>query len=242
MKRNKLFWSLLATMMVVLTCGIMTACGSDDDSVDPIIGTWTGIDGQRTLALTFASGNTGTYTSIQEDQEAGTETKTNAFTYTPADATRGVLIMKVYDSHAGVSTEVYYYMIEGNVMRLYRNDYYNDLAWTLSKDGKAPANTTSNAVGTWAGVDGSESLTLIFQSANSGEYIYKYDGSKGQSTDASTFVYASENANKGVLVMKFTTAYSGTSSGIFFYMIDGKTMRLYDQGYYDGLKWTLTKK
>lgn len=243
MEKKNLLWSLLAMMMVAMSCCVMTACSSDDDNEDTIIGTWTGIDGNRTLALSFKSGNVGNYTSKYEDPNAGSETKTGTFTYTPESSTKGILIMKVYGSNSGSSTEVFYYMIDGQTMRLYKNDYYDDLEWTLAKNGVNQTDTSANnAIGTWGGADDRETLTLIFNSGNSGEYIYKYENNGTLKTDASTFVYVAESAGKGVLVLKFSASYTGSSAGIFFYVIDGNTMRLYDQGYYDGLKWTLTKQ
>ena len=243
MKKKNLLWSLLAIMIVVMSCGFMTACSDDDENKDPIIGTWTGINGQRTLELTFKSENTGTYTSRYEDQNLGTEIKTGTFTYTPENSSKGVLVMKVYDSNYGTSTDVFYYMIDGTAMRLYKSDYYNNLEWTLAKNGSSSVNTTTNnAVGTWAGIDGRETMTLIFNSGNSGEYIYKYEDGNILKTDAGAFIYASEEINRGVLLIKFTDNYTGSSAGVFFYVIDGSNMRLYEQDYYDGLAWILTKQ
>ena len=237
MEKKSLWGSMLTIMMVAMLCGVMTACSDDDnDNESGIVGTWTGSDGYHTLTLTFNSGNTGTYISKYEDQDSGTKTETGTFTYTTTENdSKGVVIIKYY----GSSTDVFYYVIDDNIMRLYENDYYDSLKWILAKDGSGSTVTNANnAIGTWTGTEAHKTLTLIFNSGNSGDYVYR----DGGNTDAGTFVYAAEGSNKGVLVIRFSASYSGTSSGIFFYVIDGKTMRLYERGYYDSLAWTLTKQ
>lgn len=246
MKRKNIFWSLLTMVSVVMACGLAAACGSDDEKPDAVIGTWTGINsnnGEHTLTLTFAKGSTGTYTLKHEDPLSGTETKTGTFTYTPEGDTRGMVVMKVYDSVAGASTDVYYYTIDDNVMHLYKQGYYSDLRWTLNRSGSAaPGTAVNKAIGTWAGTNGRESLTLMFNAGNAGECIYRYEKAGSLATEVTTFVYAPEGTDKGVLGIKFSANYTGTSKGLFFYVTDGKTIRLYEHGYYDGLVWTLMKQ
>lgn len=252
MKKKSFYLSLLAIMMVALFGGVMAACDCDDDDDDDdnarIIGTWTGVDGRRTLVLTFTTGNSGTYISMFEDQSSGTSTKTGTFTYVPENDSKGQIVMKSFDGSSGPSTDVFYYMIQGKTMCLYGRDYYDELQWVLTKtsdSGTTNDGTDSNTiVGTWTGIDGREILTLTFETESSGRYIIKYeDPHSGTETRTGTFTYIKDGNSKGQLLMRvYNTETDRVTTEVFYYVIEKRMMYLYEHDYYEDLEWTLVKQ
>lgn len=98
-------------------------------------------------------------------------------------------------------------------------------------------------VGTWSGKDGKYDLSLTFKSDGSGTYISRYNDSySGLQTENGTFTYVMEDDNKGMINVRYYDSYSGYEFETFFFVIEGKTMSLYEDYYYDDLEWVLTKQ
>ena len=98
-------------------------------------------------------------------------------------------------------------------------------------------------VGTWSGQDGRDYLTLTFKSDGTGTYISRYyDSYSGMETDSGTFTYVMEGDNKGMINIRFYDSYYGYENETIFFVIEGKTMSLFEDYYYDDLEWILTKQ
>lgn len=107
--------------------------GSENVVNSSVTGTWKSEDSRESMVATFKSDKTGTYIYNYDDPYSGVENQTGTFTYNPESEDKGQIIMEVYDSYYGKSTEVYYYSIEGNTMFVCEDDYYADLEWILTK-------------------------------------------------------------------------------------------------------------
>ena len=143
MKKKGIFWSMLAVMLVSMLVVGFTACGSDDDDTPAgggggtgsgITGTWMGRDGNKTLTLVFASGNSGTWIFKYQDSYSGSETESGSFTYTMTGTNKGIATYERRDSYySGGRTVIYYFVIDGNTLSLYEDDYYDDLEFVLTR-------------------------------------------------------------------------------------------------------------
>lgn len=101
----------------------------------------------------------------------------------------------------------------------------------------------SGVVGTWSGRDGNESLTLTFKSGGSGTYVAKYnDYYSGTETERGNFTYEMEGKKKGIINVRLYDSYYGYEYETFYFMIEGKTMYIYEDDYEDDLEWVLTKQ
>lgn len=101
----------------------------------------------------------------------------------------------------------------------------------------------SGVVGTWSGKDGRDQLTLTFNSGGTGIYVSRYDDSySGMETDTGSFTYTMEGSSKGVIMLRDYDSYSGYQTEILYFVIEGKTMSIYEDYYYDDLEWVLTKQ
>ena len=101
----------------------------------------------------------------------------------------------------------------------------------------------SSVVGTWSGRDGKDQLTLTFNSSGSGTYVARYNDSySGMETDTGSFTYTMEGSSKGLIIIKYKDSYYGSETAIIYFVIEGKTMSLYEDDYYDDLEWVLTKQ
>lgn len=137
MKQKRILWSLLTMMMVAVLSAGFVACGDDDDdssSGSGVVGTWSGKDGRESLSLTFKSGGKGTWVSRYEDYYSGTETERGSFTYEMEGKSKGIIIIKDYDSYSGYHNDYLYFEIEGKMMFLYDDYYGEDLEWVLTKE------------------------------------------------------------------------------------------------------------
>ena len=134
MKQKSILLSMLAVIMVAMLSVGFAACGSDDDdSGSGVVGTWSGGDGKHYLTITFNSGGSGTIVSRYNDSYSGIETKTGSFTYTMEGPSKGIMIVKSYDSYYGYETDIFYFIIEGKTMSIYEDNYYDDLECVLTK-------------------------------------------------------------------------------------------------------------
>lgn len=136
MKKKSILWSMLAIMVVAMLSVGFAACGSDDDdSGSSVVGTWSGKDGSSTITLTFNSNNTGMYIENYKDSySGGKETISTSFTYSMVDSSKGILMVNVPDKwYSGSSTWTYYFVISGNTMSIYEDDFYDDLEFVLNK-------------------------------------------------------------------------------------------------------------
>ncbi len=101
----------------------------------------------------------------------------------------------------------------------------------------------SGVVGTWSVRDGRHQLTLTFNSGGSGTFIARYDDSySGLETETGPFTYTMQEASKGMIIIKDYDSYSGYQTEILYFVIEGKTMSIYEDDYYDDLEWVLTKQ
>ena len=98
-------------------------------------------------------------------------------------------------------------------------------------------------VGTWSGQQSRHNLTLTFKSDGTGTFISRYNDSySGMETSSGNFTYVMEVNNKGIINIRLYDSYSGYGYETIFFVIEGKTMSLYDDYYYDDLEWVLTKQ
>ena len=101
----------------------------------------------------------------------------------------------------------------------------------------------NSVVGTWSGKDGKHQLTLTFSNNGSGTYIARYNDSySGMETETGSFTYTMEGSSKGMIILKYYDSYYGNATEILYFVIEGKTMSLYEDDYYDDLEWVLTKQ
>lgn len=101
----------------------------------------------------------------------------------------------------------------------------------------------SSVIGTWTGQEGRHTLTLIFKDGGSGTFIEKYNDSySGMETETGSFSYTIEGGSKGMIIVQLYDSYSGKENEIFYWMIEGNTMFLYEHGYGDDLEYVLTKQ
>lgn len=98
--------------------------------------------------------------------------------------------------------------------------------------------------GAWKGSKGKRTLTLYFNNGGQGTYVTVYDDSySGEETDTGSFTYAMESNTRGTIILNVYDSYSGKSVDIYSYVIDGNTMRLFEDKYDElELEWTLTKQ
>lgn len=100
-----------------------------------------------------------------------------------------------------------------------------------------------SVIGTWTGQEGRHTLTLIFKDGGSGTFIEKYNDSySGMETETGSFSYTIEGGSKGMIIVQLYDSYSGKENEIFYWMIEGNTMFLYEHGYGDDLEYVLTKQ
>lgn len=100
-----------------------------------------------------------------------------------------------------------------------------------------------SVVGTWSGRDGKDQLTLTFSSNGTGTYIARYNDSySGMETETGSFTYTMEGSSKGIIILKYYDSYYGNETEILYFVIEGKTMSLYEDDYYDDLEFVLTKQ
>lgn len=237
-------------MMLAVFCGMAVACGDDDEGGDgscgSIVGTWIGTAGSETLTLTFFEGNTGTYTYQYKDSYYEGETERANFTYVEINDTKGRITIKFEDGYSGSYTDVLDYEIVGNTMFLYEDGV---IEWVLSKDGVdngddeevANGQVTADVVGTWKGIDESETLTLVFKSGNTGTYEFEYkDSYYGKvEKETATFTYKKKSNSKGQIVLTYEDSYYGSYTDVLDYEIVGNKMLLYEDG---ELEWVLVKQ
>ena len=102
---------------------------------------------------------------------------------------------------------------------------------------------SKGVVGTWSGQEGKRYLTLTFKGDGTGTYISRYNDSySGMETETGTFTYIMEGDNKGIINIREYDSYSGYGYETVYFVIEGKTMSLYDDYYYDDLEWILIKQ
>lgn len=138
MEKKNFLWGMLAILMVTMLSVGFAACGSDDDdnkTSNGVVGTWSGRDGSSTVTLTFNSNNTGMYIeSYIDSYSGGKETESASFTYSMVDGSKGIMMINVPDKwYSGSSTWTYYFVINGNSMSVYEDDFYDDLEYVLTK-------------------------------------------------------------------------------------------------------------
>ena len=133
MKKYYLNW--MTSLMVAIMCVGLVSCGDDNDTSNGAVGTWSGRDGSSTVTLTFNSNNTGMYIeSYTDSYSGGKETISTSFTYSMVDASKGIMMINVPDKwYSGSSTWTYYFVINGNSMSVYDDDFYDDLEYVLTK-------------------------------------------------------------------------------------------------------------
>ena len=109
-------------------------------------------------------------------------------------------------------------------------------------DDDSSSNST-RVVGSWSVQEGKRSLTLTFKNNGTGTAVSEYyDSYSGTETDTETFNYVMEGEKKGKIFIKLYDSYSGIENATMFFVIEGTTMLLFEDDYYDDLEWTLTKK
>lgn len=104
--------------------------------------------------------------------------------------------------------------------------------------------SNSNIVGTWTGQDGGVSITLTFNSNFTGLYVESYkDSYSGKESVSTTFTYSVVDETKAIMVVKVPDQwYSGRSTETYYIVINGKSMSIYDDDFYDDLEYVLTKQ
>ena len=99
-------------------------------------------------------------------------------------------------------------------------------------------------LGTWVGKDGSITLTLKIERGGTGSWttygVESYSGHTSKKTG--TFTYKMEGKSKGIVTVKYYDSYYGYETDIFYFVIEGKKMYVYEDGYGDDLEFVLTKK
>ena len=122
-------------MMVAILSTGFAACEDDDSgSSSGAVGTWSGVDGRKTLTLKFKKNNSGTWTSVYNDYYSGIETQSGTFSYEMEGETKGIITVRLYDSYYGYNeTEHFYFEIVDGTMYLYEDYYGEDLEWVLTK-------------------------------------------------------------------------------------------------------------
>lgn len=123
-------------MMVAMLSAGFIACDDDDDDDDngggsssAVIGAWSYSDEMGSLTLTFRNDGTGTFISVDEDPDTGTETERGTFSYRMEGESKGY----VYESVDGSEVVIFYFEIKGRNMYIYEDGYGGYLEWILTK-------------------------------------------------------------------------------------------------------------
>lgn len=100
----------------------------------------------------------------------------------------------------------------------------------------------SLVVGTWvgqgAGEDSDEALTLVINGDNTGIWTSThYDPYSGQGTESGAFTWVMTTANQGMV-----TATRKNKTKVWYFMINGNLLYIYDRGYGDSLEYILVKQ
>ena len=253
MKTRNLLLGLLGLMMIALAGASISACGDDKEEGSGgsgISGTWTGVIENMSLTVTFKSDYTGIWVTKRESSYYGTQTENGTFTYSLSGSNKGMVIIKMgndsyYSYYYGSSSRVYTFTIDGNSMKLYEND---SLVTTLTKSGGSPTNGGDNVnlSGTWSGVEegGKDQLIISINGDGTGTYVlkdyssyyYTYD------TSAGSLTYVMEGDSKGMVVIKINSSYYTDRTIVYYFVIQGNQMYVYEDGYGDDLEWVLTKQ
>ena len=98
-------------------------------------------------------------------------------------------------------------------------------------------------VGTWSGRSGTYQNTFTFSKNGSGTYIFRNDDSSSskKGTEAGSFTYTTEAKSKGSKGMIILKDDDGDTE-ILYFVIEGKTMSVYEGYYYDDFEFMLTKQ
>lgn len=86
-------------------------------------------------------------------------------------------------------------------------------------------------IGTWVGHDGDEEIRMVFKKGGTGTYI---DIDRKGEVEDGPFIYVMEGDSKGFII------YTEDKVKEYF-VISGKTMRIYEGGYNGHLELVLTK-
>lgn len=112
-------------------------------------------------------------------------------------------------------------------------------------DDKDEGGGGSGINGTWTGVIDGMSLTVTFKSDYTGIWTTKYESTYyGTRSESGTFTYTLSGTNKGMVVVKslnndyYSYYYGGSSSRIYSFTIEGRSMKLYQN---DSCVTTLTQ-
>ncbi len=217
---KKLLWFLLPlTLLVGVSFGFVSC--SDDDDDTGIVGTWSELDGDELITITFKSDGTGT---ITEKWHSGT------FTYKMTDKRSGTMTVKEEGSYSGYSYYVYTFRIEGDTLYVYEEgDRYPEFIMTKQGKGK----DSNNVLGTWIYEEGYNSFSLTFKSGGTGTAITKYyDSYSGMETEKTTFTYSMASSNSGTLTIRGYDSYSGYSNEVYTFKIQNNRLSLYYEEYF----------
>lgn len=260
MKTKNVLLSLLALMMIALAGATISACGDDKDDSEGgtgISGTWTGTIEGMSLTATFKSNYTGTWTTKYESTYYGTRTQSGTFTYSLSGSNKGMVVVKMNDDYyyyyyGSSSSRIYTFIIEGTSMMLYENDR---LVTTLTQSGGVPVNTgddsgkqgtNTSVTGTWTGTEegGYDQLTLSVNSNGTGTYVLRDYSSYYQTydTNSGTFTYQMDGDSKGIVIIKVNSSYYTDRTIMYYFVIQGNKLYLYEDGYGEDLEWVLTKQ
>lgn len=235
MEKKVFLWSMMAFVLSVMLSVGLSSCGDDDDD-NGIVGTWVAYDGDEEITFTFNSDNTGVYMEKRKIQ--------GTFIYSMSSNQKGTITIKDNDSYSGHSYEIYTFSIKDGSLFLYDDD--GDLELVFTKQGGSNNNSSkvnNSVVGTWSGKDGRHQLSITFKSGGTGTYVSNYyDSYSGTETETGTFTYTMEGSSKGMIIVKVRDSYSGSGTDIFYFVIEGNMMFLYEDGYGDDLEWVLTKQ
>ena len=108
------------------------------------------------------------------------------------------------------------------------------LSIACSSDDSNDDNSSSGVVGKWVKQEESDQFILVFNSGGSGTWV---EMRRGKYEDTAAFVYIPDGDKKGKLIL----TYSDDEIEVWYYMIEEKTMFLYERGYGEELEIILTK-
>lgn len=106
---------------------------------------------------------------------------------------------------------------------------------------------TSSVVGTWVGVDDDDdTLTVIVNANGTGTYTsvdQRRSSGRAPKTETGAFTWQMQGADRGIIMTPRNSYYYGEGAmEIDYFIVNGNTMSIYDDGYNDDLDWVLVKQ
>lgn len=228
----KTFLRLFPVVFILSLCMGLTACSSDDESNDSLVGTWSGVDEDGDIvSITFTSKGTFSWTGIYLDElEEGPETESGTYEYKD-----GMITLYYPDSSNTVtvsvvsitSTTLTLKNENGTVVLTKQEESVTDSDSASSLD-----SSTSSLIGTWIEDEGDNVLyTFTFETDGSFTDVLREKVNGVWQTEYASGKYIYKNGElilyyyeDGVLIDTWTLTVISITSTTLAYKEDGESV------------------